>query len=384
MSERKLSSTGSDRIRLLNIITTFQIGGTERQVVNLALRFNASRFDLHLACLRNVGELRQELTHLDVPRPVFGIGPFHSPRTLWQAIRLGMYVRRNRIQIVHTYGFYPNIFAVAAARIAGAPIVVASIRDRGDILTPMQRLIQKWVCRLADCVLVNAEAIRDTLIEQGYKPHNIVVIRNGIALSGICAGENRPALRQELHLPPSAPLVFVFSRLNQMKGLAYFLETVALLAPRFPDVRFLIVGDGAAREELEAHSSRLGLRELVTFTGFRTDVPDLLRETAVSVLPSLSEGFSNSLLESMAAGVPMVATNVGGNPELIEHAVSGLLVPVRDSAALASAIASLLEDPEMAARIGKAGARRVTELFSMDRSVGEVERLYERLVEARA
>src|ERR1035437_3520445 len=127
MPERKSPSVGSDRIRLLNIITTFQIGGTERQVVNLALRFDASRFDLHLACLRNVGELRQELTHLDVPRPVFGIGRFYSPRTLWQAIRLGLYVRRNRIQIVHTYGFYPNVFAVAAARMAGAPIVVASI-----------------------------------------------------------------------------------------------------------------------------------------------------------------------------------------------------------------------------------------------------------------
>jgi glycosyltransferase involved in cell wall biosynthesis len=369
-----------DRIRLLNVLTSFQIGGTERQVVNLALGFDRSRFDLHLACLRNRGELLEELALLPVPRPVFDIGRLYGPRTLWQAIRLALYIRRNRIQIAHTYGFYPNVFAVPAARIAGA-IVVASIRDRGDILTPAQRRIQQWACRLADCVLVNAESIRDTLIEQGYRPDNIVVIRNGIVLSRFGKREKGAALRRDLGLQPSAPLVFVFSRLNRMKGVEYFLDAAALLAPRFPEVRFLIVGDGAARKELEDRAGRLGLAERVIFTGFRKDVPDLLPEAAVSVLPSLSEGLSNSLLESMASGVPAVAARVGGNPEIVEHNVSGLLVPERDSAALAGAIGSLLEDPQLAARLGEAGRRRVAELFSMERSLGEVEHFYERLIE---
>ena len=348
--------------------------------MNLALGFDASRFDLHLACLRNRGELLEELALLPVPRPVFDIGRLYGPRTLWQAIRLALYIRRNRIQIVHTYGFYPNVFAVPAARIAGASIVVASIRDRGDILTPVQRRMQKWVCRLADCVLVNAEAIRDTLIEQGYRPDNIVVIRNGIVLSRFGAREKGAALRRELGLPPSAPLVFVFSRLNPMKGVEYFLDAAALLAPGFPDVRFLIVGDGAGRKELEDRAGRLGLAERVIFTGFRNDVPDLIPEAAISVLPSLSEGLSNSLLESMASGVPVIAARVGGNPEIVEHDVSGLLVPARDSAALAGAIGSLLQDPQLASRMGEAGRRRVAELFSMERSLGEVERFYERLI----
>jgi glycosyltransferase involved in cell wall biosynthesis len=371
-----------DRIRLLNMLTSFQIGGTERQVVNLALGFDPSRFDLHLACLRNRGELLEEVALLPVPRPVFDIGRLYGPKTLWQAIRLALYIRRNRIQIVHTYGFYPNVFAVPAARIAGASIVVASIRDRGDILTPAQRRIQKWACRFADWVLVNAEAIRDTLIEQGYRPDNIVVIRNGIVLSRFGKREKGASLRRELGLPPSAPLVVVFSRLNRMKGVEYFLDAAALLAPRFPAVRFLIVGDGGGRKELEAHAGNLGLAERVIFTGFRKDVPDLIPEAAVSVLPSLSEGLSNSLLESMASGVPVVAARVGGNPEIVEHEVSGFLVPARDSAALADAVGSLLEDPQLAARMGEAGRRRVAELFSMERSLGEVERFYERLVSA--
>ena len=365
------------------MLTNFHIGGTERQVANLALGLDASRFDLHLACLRNSGELLQELESLPVPRPVFKIGRLYGLKTLWQAIRLARYVRRNLIQIVHSYGFYPNVFAVPAARFAGASIVVASIRDRGDILTPAQRRLQKLVCKLADCVLVNAEAIRETLIAQGYSPDKIVVIRNGIVKSRVAAPEQGAALRCELGLAADAPLVLVFSRLNRMKGVEYFLDAAAIVAERFPEARFLIAGDGANRQELEDRAARLEIAEHVIFTGFRTDIPVLLSEAALSVLPSLSEGLSNSLLESMAAGVPVIAASVGGNPEIVEDSVSGTLVPPRDAAALAEAMMALLRDPELAAQFGAAGRRRVAEFFSMERSVHEVERLYQRLVEAR-
>jgi glycosyltransferase involved in cell wall biosynthesis len=185
-----------------------------------------------------------------------------------------------------------------------------------------------------------------------------------------------------LALPLSSPLVVVFSRLNQMKGIQYFLDAAIILARRFPHVRFLVVGDGESRKELEEYAGRLGLAQRTVFTGFRSDVPELLSEAAVSVLPSLSEGLSNSLLESMASGVPVVATRVGGNPEVIEHEVTGLLVPLLDSAALAAAIGRVLEDKDLAARFAHAGIRRVAELFSMERSVRETEHLYQRLVQA--
>jgi len=122
---------------------------------------------------------------------------------------------------------------VPAARLAGASIVVASIRDRGDILTPAQRWIQKWVCRFAHCVLVNAETIRETLIEQGYRPEKIFVIRNGIVMSRFQKQVRGTALRKELNLPADAPLVLVFSRLNRMKGVEYFLDAAAILAKPF-------------------------------------------------------------------------------------------------------------------------------------------------------
>ena len=371
------------KIKLLELLTNFHIGGAERQVANLALGLDASHFDLHLACLRHSGELLAELETLRVPRPEFPIGPIYSLKTLWQGIRLAHYVRTNLIQIVHSYGFYPNIFTVPVARLAGASIVVASIRDTGDLLTPIQRRLQKVVCRFADCVLVNAEAIRQSLLEQGYAPSKIVVIRNGIMLSKFTGKGRSAVLRRELGLPRSARLVAVFSRLNWMKGVEFFLDAAIVLAGRFPDVYFLVVGDGGNKKALEEQACRLGLGQRVVFTGFRNDVSDLLSEVAISVLPSLSEGTSNTLLESMAAGIPVIATRVGGNPEVIEDGVSGLLVQPRDSAALAGAMGRLLDDEDLALRLGQAGRRRVSEIFSIEGSVHETEHLYQRLVEAK-
>jgi glycosyltransferase involved in cell wall biosynthesis len=372
-----------NRIKLLKMLTSFHIGGTERQVANLTLRIDASRFDLHLACLRYSGQLLEELKTLAVPRPEFRIGSFHSPKTLRQGVRFAQYIRKNRIQIVHSYGFYSNVFAVPAARLAGAAIVVASIRDTGDVLTPAQRQVQRIICKAADCVLVNAEAIREALVKEGYAPCKIVVIRNGIMLSRFGKRQRGGLLRQELGLPLSAPLVMVSSRLNQMKGIQYFLDAAVILAQRFPEARFLVVGDGESRTELEAYAGRVGLGRRVVFTGFRCDVPELLSEAEVSVLPSLSEGLSNALLESMAAGVPVVATRVGGNSEVVQDGLTGLLVPARDSAELAGATGRLLENKNLAATFGQAGLRRVQELFSMERSVHQTEHLYERLLEAK-
>jgi L-malate glycosyltransferase len=372
-----------DRIKLLKMLTSFHIGGTERQVANLTLRIDSSRFDLHLACLRYSGQLLEELKTLAIPRPEFRIGSFYSPKTFWQGMRFAQYIRKNRIQIVHSYGFYSNVFAVPAARLARTAIVVASIRDTGDVLTSAQRQVQRMICKAADCVLVNAEAIREALIKEGYPPHKIVVIRNGIMLSKFGKRQRGGLLRQELGLPLTAPLVMVSSRLNQMKGIEYFLDAAVILAERFPEARFLVVGDGESRNELEAYSGRLGLGRRVVFTGFRCDVPELLSEAEVSVLPSLSEGLSNALLESMAAGVPVVATRVGGNSEVVEHGSTGLLVPARDPAELAGATGRLLENKNLATSFGQAGMRRVKELFSMERSVRQTEHLYERLLEAK-
>ncbi|MBI4638176.1 MAG: glycosyltransferase [Candidatus Rokubacteria bacterium] len=372
---------------MLKFLTVFGMGGTERQAVALGRALAPSRFALHIACLRRWGHLLGEIEALGVPLAEYGIDRLYGPRTLRAQVRFASDLRRDRIQVVHTYNFYPTVFAVPVAKLIGVPAVV-SIRDTGVYLSSWQRRVQRLVCRLADRIVANAEAVRQWLVTDGYDPRKIAVIRNGVDLSAFGVSRCDGRVRQELGLRAGVPVVTVLSRLKPLKGLEDFVDAAALVAQRVRHARFLIVGDGHLvkdggvvpdllyREALEGHARRLGLDGRITFAGFRLDIPEVLSEATVSVLPSLSEGLSNVLLESMAAGVPVVATRVGGNPEVVVDGGTGLLVPPRDPAALARAICRVLEDAELAASFGRAGQRRIAEHFSLERMVTETEQLY--------
>jgi glycosyltransferase involved in cell wall biosynthesis len=380
-------------IRLLKFVAVFGFGGTERQFTNLARRLDRARFDPRFGCMMRWGHLLAEIEAQRIPVSEYRVRSLWKPPALWRQLELAADMRRARIEIVHSYNFYANVFAVPAARLAGVPVVIASIRDAGIYLTPAQRRVQRLVTRLADCVLVNAESIREWLIGDGYRPEKIRIIRNGIDLSRFETAKSRAGIRNELGLPPDAPLVVTLARVNPQKGLEYFIDAAAAVGRRFPGARFLVVGEGlfgrkgtverdvAYQQQLERRAERLGLAGRVIFTGFRADAPELLSEASLSVLPSLSEGLSNTLLESMAAGVPSVATRVGGNPELIEEGVSGLLVPPRDAAALARAMVAILDDRDLALRLGAEAKRRAVERFSLERMVRETEDLYLGLLE---
>jgi len=380
-------ASASDRIRLLTFTTLFAIGGTERHVVSLAGGLDYSRFDLEFGCMRRSGEFLEQIQARGLPINEYAVARLYGPHTVAQQLRFARHLRRRRIQIMHSYNFYPNVFAIPAARLARTPVVLASIRDTGAYLTPRQRRVQRLACRLADHVLVNAEAVRQWLTAEGYDASRISVIRNGLDLSRFAPGGDDPSLRRELGVPDGAPLVAMLSRLSRKKGVEDFLDAAATLTERFPEARFLVIGDTIEhdgpqyRRELEDRAARLGLGERVTFTGFRLDVPRLLSAVTVSVLPSLSEGLSNTILESMAAGAPVIATRVGGSPEALEDGVDGLLIPPREPAELSRAISWVLEHPEAARELGRRARARVAEEFSLQRMIRETECLYARLLE---
>jgi len=328
-----------------------------------------------------VGPFMAELAERRVPVQEYPISSFWSTGAFSQQACLARHIVRRRTQIVHTYSFYGNVFAIPPAALAGVPVIIASVRDRGLYLTPLQKRVQKQVCRLAHRILVNANAVKEWLLEQGYPSEKIVVIRNGVDVSRFDVPPDVAAVRRQLGVAPDEQMVTVVSRVTRLKGLEQFIDAAAVLTLHFPTVRFLIVGEAshADREyvqELKQRAERLRVGHRVLFTGLRLDVPAVLGSAVMSVMPSLNEALSNVLLESMAAGRPIVATRVGGTPEAIVDGYTGLLVPPDDPFALAGAIARLLDEPALAGALGRAARQVVETKFPLSRMVSATEDLY--------
>ena len=375
-------------IRLLKVVPTFMCGGTENQFMALGRALDPERFALEFACLRRWGAFADEIDQRHIPLLECNVTSFRSFSAIAEQMRLARHVAHRQIDIVHAYSFYGNLFAVPPARLAGVPVVIASIRDRAPYLTPMQKRAQRWACQFADCILVNAMAVKEWLIGEGYDASRIVVIPNGVDLSRFERVDNAQSPFRALGLPDGAPVVLVVSRLNPLKGLEPFLEAAALVAKEFHTARFVIVGDTNPNERpywstLTSLTGRLGLTDRVTFAGLRRDIPQLLSAATISVMPSLNEALSNVVLESMAAGAPVVATRVGGTPEAIDDGRNGVLVPPGDPREMARAIAALLSDPGRARRMGEAARQSINERFSMDRMVAATEQLYQALLDGR-
>jgi len=378
-----------NRIKVVKFLTHFQVGGTERQFVYTTAGLDRSRFDVRVACLGRMGPFMKDVEALNVPISEYSTRSMYSYRTLREQVRFAREIRREGIQIVHAYGFYPNLFAVIPAALGTDCVTIASVRDMG-VFSDRRRLrsiSHAMACRFADCVIANSNAARQWLMAQGLGTYDIRVIPNGIPIPPKRDEKGASPIRSEFNIDRTAPLIGLVGRLTRTKGLEVFLESAAAIATRYPSARFLIVGDACVeptyRTELEQRARELNLGGAVIFAGQRIDVPQIMREIDISVLPSLSESFSNTLLESMANGVPVVATNVGGNPEIVTDGLNGILVPPKDPATLSRAIAQLLECPELARRLGEAARAKVVKDYSVDSLLRRTEELYVSLLERR-
>jgi glycosyltransferase involved in cell wall biosynthesis len=302
-----------------------------------------------------------------------------QPNTAVQVARLAAFIRAEGVRIVHATDFNTNFLGLLGARLGGAKVVVSRV-DLGharDGFGKWHRETEKLCSRFADLVVANAEAVRQLCIrEEGVRRENCVVVRNGIDL------ERYDGLaRQPLQGPlPEGRLVAVIGNLWPVKGHRTLLEAVAVLPPGLRDVHFVCAGEGPEREFLARRIAERGLAGRVHLLGHRLDVPAVLARSEAACLCSSAEGLSNALMEAMAAARPVVATAVGGNPELVRDGENGFLVASGDAGALALKLARLLQSPPEAHAMGLRGRERVEKELSMERMAEGHAALYRRVL----
>ena len=362
-----------DRLRVLFVIDELDIGGTEQQILELARRIDRTRFEPMVCCFRH-GTKARELEAL-------GVRVLHEPKNLKAdpglIVRLARRMRQERIDLVQTYLWTANTWARLAARMAGIRHVVASERNVDIWEEPYKRVIGRWLARSTDRIIANSEAVRQYLIERGrLSPDKVVTVYNGVNFDRFRSTCDTSIRRAEIGLPEGAVLAGVVARVEPAKDHATLLQALALISRRLPQLHLVVVGGGSEVGRLKASARELGIGEHVHFTGPRADAAEWLQSRDISVLSSVKEGLSNTVLESMAAGRAMVATDVGGNAEVIVEGETGFLVPPRDPAAFGEALARLALSPDLMARFGRAGRKRVHTVFSVSRMVARTEALY--------
>jgi glycosyltransferase involved in cell wall biosynthesis len=306
-------------------------------------------------------------------------GGLFRPRGIFQVLRLTWFLVRHPFDVIQTHDLYSTLMGVPAAWLARVPVILSCRRDLSHWwwYTPRRRKLLRHIQNRSTYVIANSQAVRDFLVEQdGFDPNLVRVVRNGVDLERFT---NVPRDRQGLfpHLASDSKLIAVVANMHvETKGHTDLIRAAAEVSRELPAAKFLLVGDGAERAHIEGMVAELGLSETVLFLSRRNDVPNVLACCDLFVLPSWAEGLPNSVLEAMAAGVPVVATRVGGTPEIIQDGVNGLLVRPRDARELAQAIAQLLREPKLAQKLAEAAQERVRLEFSFDRLLAELDSLY--------
>jgi glycosyltransferase involved in cell wall biosynthesis len=371
---------------ILIITDTFlAMAGSERNITQLMRGIDKERFQLYMACIY-AGKLAQSMR--EEGYPVFDLrrGGIYTVNGLRNIICLRNLIREKNISLIVTYHEASDFYGLALAKICNIPII-SSRRDMGYKTRLHHKVAYKLTGRLFDAEITVSYAVKEEMIKQGWFPaQRIFPIYNGVDLNEYDVMEkNIETIKKNNRINPGHLVVGLVANLRRIKGVHFLIEAASMICKKRSDVEFVIVGGnleeaGYGREDLESLAKRLEVDRNIHFLGKRSDIVDLISLFDVAVVASLSEGFSNTILEYMASSKPVVATAVGGNAEAVVHGKTGLLVPPGDSQALAAAVQLLLGNKEIASRFGTAARKRVEEMFTLEAMIKKYEQLFEQVI----
>jgi glycosyltransferase involved in cell wall biosynthesis len=367
------------RIRIMFVIDSLSgEAGTEKQLIRVIRGMDSQSFELFTACIDDGEPSRQLAPH--ATSLLFPLRSVFSFQGLRKIVRLRREINRLRIDIVHTFMIRATVLGVLAAYGSACKVVLTSRRNLGYWHTPWLRLVTRIVNMLTSRVVANSEAAKRTAIEiERLSPSRIDVLYNGVDLEK-CSGDGDRSALDRLGVPRQSQIVGIVANYRPVKDLPTFLRAASLIAASCDDAVFLLVGHGTLRRSLGELAEQLGISGKVFFTDGEGSVAGYLPLMAMGCLSSTSEGFSNAILEYMAAGLAVVATDVGGNREAVVDGVTGFLTPVADEKTFARRVISLLEDNSLRKQMGERGRARCAECFTIEACIRRTESYYRSLL----
>ena len=375
--------TMNSKIKIVYIITGTGIGGAEKILYHTVTGLNNNHYSVSVCSLKERGEIARDLERQGIEVHCLKMenkeGFIGWLTTIGSLIRLIPYLRKLQPTIVHSFLFRANIVARIASYITSIPIVISSIRVMGGEKNYFHYL-ERMTSFMVDHYITVSESVKDYLVRKSRIPlEKVSVIYNGVNIKE----HNSLKMPNQRVIGAEDKVVITVGRLHTQKGHSYLLQAIAKVQKEISKVKVLVIGEGEEENNLKNLAKSLDLTDKIIFAGLRVDVEEILPEADLFVLPSLWEGMPNALLEAMALGIPVVATDVGGIPEVVIHEETGILIPPKDSDALASAMIDLLQNNFKAQKMGEAGRDRVEKHFSLARTIEKTECLYKKLLEGK-
>lgn len=373
-------------IRMLQLVTQMELGGAQKIMLEVCHGLDRAKYDVRAGVLYTKNQLNPlparygiEVIDFRMKRFDTGSSRLNPLRVAGGFRRLVRYLQRERIQVLQSYTYYANIVAVAAGIFARVPVIVISQRNSYHTLPGWKLWMDSLAASKAHAIISVCEATRQfSIMQERFPARRMITIRNGIDLTWWRSKARRAEIRREFDLQADTCVIGTSARLLPKKGIRYLLEAVARLPARNA-LECWIIGDGRQRGELEKTAERCGISLQTRFFGWRPDNERLLEALDIFVLPSLEEGFPNVILEAMAKGLPVVATDVDGNSEAVVEGATGYLIPPADTEALAERLEDLVRNPELREQFGAAGLHRIEKWFTYQRMISRYQRVYDTL-----